>query len=156
MFAHPGCQEPICTSLRCRTPPSRALDQWLPSHPQGRWPPGPGQYCLKGIVEQCFHFNPILTGLFESKVLLGGGGGLAGQIPFQILAPKADHREILHGCQDTCKEYCHDLFLAEICLFIMLLWFMQIRCIIIPYLLIFRTNKISEGQFLAESIVEAL
>ena len=92
--------------------------------------------------------NPILTGLFESKFLLGGGSDLS---------PKgADCREILHGCQDTCKEYCYNLFLAENCLFIMLLWFMQIRCIIITYLLIFTTNKISEGQFLAESFVEAL
>ena len=33
---------------------------------------------------------------------------------------------------------------------------MQIRCIIITYLLIFPTNRISEGQFLAESYVEAL
>ena len=74
--------------------------------------------------------NPILTGLFESKFLLGGGGQFFG----------ADRREILHGCQDTCKEYCYDLFLAEKGLFIMLLWFMQIRCIIITYLLIFPTN----------------
>ena len=33
---------------------------------------------------------------------------------------------------------------------------MQIRCIIITYLLIFPTNRISEGQFLAETYVEAL
>ena len=44
-------------------------------------------------------FNPILTGLFESKFLLGGVN----------LTPPfgADRREILHGCQDTCKEYCY-------------------------------------------------
>ena len=53
-------------------------------------------------------------------------------------------------------QYCYNLFLAENALFIMLLWFMQIRCIIITYLLIFPTNRISEGQFLAESYVEAL
>ena len=94
-----------------------------------------------------FPFNPILTGLFESKFLLGG----VNLTPPSDLG--ADRRKILHGCQDTCKEYCYNLFLAEIGLFIMLLWFMQIRCIIITYLLIFRTNKISEGQFLAESFV---
>ena len=53
-------------------------------------------------------FNPILTGLFESKFLLGGGGG--GQFdppPPSDLGPEGpDRREILHGCQDTCKEYC--------------------------------------------------
>ena len=83
----------------------------------------------------------ILTGLFESKFLLGGGGG--GQFdppPLQISArSRADRRKILQGCQDTCKEYRYDLFLAENSLFIMLLWFMQIRCIIITYLLIFPT-----------------
>ena len=90
-------------------------------------------------------FNPILTGLFESKFLLGGGVNLT---PPSDLGPEgADRREILHGCQDTCKEYCYNLFLAENCFFIMLLWFMQIRCIIITYLLIFPTNRISEGQF---------
>ena len=99
-------------------------------------------------------FNPILTGLFESKFLLGGGGG--GDPPSDLGPEGADRREILHGCQDTCKEYCYNLFSAENCLFIMLLWFMQIRCIIITYLLIFPTNRISEGQFLAESYVEAL
>ena len=63
------------------------------------------------------HSYPVpLTGLFESKFLLGGGGG--GQFdpppPPSDLGPKgADRREILHGCQDTCKEYCYDLFLAE-------------------------------------------
>ena len=98
-------------------------------------------------------FNPILTGLFESKCLLGG----VNLNPPSDLGPEgADRREMLHGCQDTCKEYCYDLFLVENGLFIMLLWFMQIRCIIITYLLIFPTNKISEGQFLAESFVEAL
>ena len=98
-------------------------------------------------------FNPILTGLFESKVFTGG----VNLTPPSDLGPKgADRREILHGCQDTCKEYCYNLFSAENGLFIMLLWFMQIRCIIITYLLIFPTNRISEGQFLAESYVEAL
>ena len=33
-----------------------------------------------------FFFNPILTGLFESKILLGGGGGF--WPPLQISAPK--------------------------------------------------------------------
>ena len=99
--------------------------------------------------------NPILTGLFERKFLLGGGG--VNLTPPSDLGPEgADRCEILHGCQDTCKEYCYNLFLAENGLFIMLLWFMQIRCIIITYLLIFPTNRISEGQFLAESYVEAL
>ena len=96
-----------------------------------------------------FGFNPILTGLFESKFLLGGGPELCWSVPGAVnltppvhhrsdLGPKgADRREILHGCQDTCKENCYSLFLAENGLLIMLLWFMQIRCIIITYLLIF-------------------
>ena len=76
-------------------------------------------------------YYPILTGLFESKFLPGG----VNLTPLSDLGPKgADRREILHGCQDTCKEYCYDLFLAKNSLFIMLLWFMQIRCIIITYL----------------------
>ena len=83
--------------------------------------------------------NPILTGLFESKFLLGGGGGqFDPPPPPSDLGPEgADCHEILHGCQDTCKEYCYDLFLAENGLFIMLLWFMQIRCIIITYMYIY-------------------
>ena len=56
--------------------------------------------------------NPILTGLFESKFLLGGGGGsIWPPPPLQISGPEgADRREIVHGCQDTCKEYCSNLF----------------------------------------------
>ena len=45
---------------------------------------------------------------------------------------------------------------AENGLFIILLQFMQIRYILSHILLIFPTNKIDEGQFLAESFVEAL
>ena len=53
--------------------------------------------------------NPILTGLFESKFLLVGGGGQFD--PPSDLGPEgADRREILHGCQDTCKEYCYNPF----------------------------------------------
>ena len=64
------------------------------------------------------NLTPILTGLFESKFLLGGGG--VNLTPLQISAPEgADRREILHGCQDTCKEYCYNLFSAENGLFIM-------------------------------------
>ena len=64
-------------------------------------------------------FNPILTGLFESKFLLGGGVNLT---PPSDLGPEgADRREILHGCQDTCKEYCYKKKLAENVLFIILL-----------------------------------
>ena len=33
-------------------------------------------------------FNPILTGLFESKFLLGGGGQFDPPPPLQISAPK--------------------------------------------------------------------
>ena len=113
------------------------------------------EYFTLMMLDVSFIFNPILTGLFESKFLLGGGG--VNLTPPSDLGPKgADRRKILHGCQDTCKEYCYNLFLAKNCLFIMLLWFMQIRCIIITYLLIFPTNRISEGQFLAESYVQAL
>ena len=71
--------------------------------------------------EHLRYVNPILTGLFESKFLFGGGGGgggvwgggggvMGGSIvfdPLQISAPNgADRHKILHGCQDTCKEYC--------------------------------------------------
>ena len=49
--------------------------------------------------------NPILTGLFESKFLLGGGLNLT---PPSDLGPEgADRREILHGYEDTSKEYCY-------------------------------------------------
>ena len=61
-------------------------------------------------------FNPILTGLFESKFLLGGQFNS----PFRSWAPEgADRREILHGCQDTCKEAKKKI--AENGLFIILL-----------------------------------
>ena len=75
----------------------------------------------------------------------------------QISAPKGPIAAKF--CMDVkthVKSIATTFFLAENGLFIMLLWFMQIRCIIITYLLIFPTNKISEGQFLAESFVEAL
>ena len=50
--------------------------------------------------------NPILTGLFETKFLLGGGVNLT---PPSDLGPEgADRREILHGCEDTSKEYCYE------------------------------------------------
>ena len=81
--------------------------------------------CLKiqmYYMYMCNHFwwfNPILTGLFESKFLLGGGSIWP---PLQISAPKgADRREILHGCEDTSKEYCYREKNAENGLFIILL-----------------------------------
>ena len=44
-------------------------------------------------------FNPIF-GLFESKFLLGGGGGGVNLTPPSDLGPEgADRCEILHGCQ---------------------------------------------------------
>ena len=50
--------------------------------------------------------NPILTGLFETKFLLGGGGQFD---PPSDLGPEgADRREIWHGCEDTSKEYCYE------------------------------------------------
>ena len=45
-------------------------------------------------------FNPILTGLFESKFLLGE---LTPPPPSDLGPEEADRREILHGCQNTCK-----------------------------------------------------
>ena len=64
--------------------------------------------------------NPILTGLFESKFLLGGGG--VNLTPPSDLCPEgADRREILHGCEDTSKEYCYGKKNAENGLFIILL-----------------------------------
>ena len=62
----------------------------------------------------------ILTGLFESKFLLGGGG--VNLTPPSDLGPEgADRREILHGCEDTSKEYCYEKKIAENGLFIILL-----------------------------------
>ena len=66
-------------------------------------------------------FNPILTGLFESKFLLGGGG--VNLTPPSDLGPKgADRRE------DTCmdvkthlKKYCYKICFAKNDLFIILL-----------------------------------
>ena len=43
--------------------------------------------CFDGILGKNSTFNPILTGLFESKFLLGGGGGSIWP-PLQISAPK--------------------------------------------------------------------
>ena len=63
-------------------------------------------------------FNPILTGLFESKFLLGG----VNLTPPSDLGPEgADRREILHGCEDTSQEYCYGKKNAENGLFIILL-----------------------------------
>ena len=95
-------------------------------------------------------FNPILTGLFESKFLLGGGQF---DPPFQISAPKGPIAAKF--CMDV-KTHVKSTATTFFWQKIVLLWFMQIRCIIITYLLIFPTNRISEGQFLAESYVEAL
>ena len=68
-----------------------------------------------------FPLNPILTGLFESKFLLGGGGGV-NLTPPSDLGPKgADRRKILHGCEDISKEYCYGKKNAENGLFIILL-----------------------------------
>ena len=51
--------------------------------------------------------NPILTGLFETQVFTGGGG--VNLTPPSDLGPEgADRREILHGCEDTSKEYCYE------------------------------------------------
>ena len=64
--------------------------------------------------------NPILTGFFESKFLLGGGG--VNLTPPSDLGPEgADRREILHGCEDTSKEYCYGKKNAKNGLFIILL-----------------------------------
>ena len=105
---------------------------------------------MKPIIK----LNPILTGLFESKFLLGGGSIWP---PLQISAPKGPiAAKFFMDVKTHVKSTATTFFLAENGLFIMLLWFMQIRCIIITYLLIFPTNRISEGQFLAESYVEAL
>ena len=63
-------------------------------------------------------FNPILTGLFQTKFLLGGQN----LTPPSDLGPEgADRREILHGCEDTSKEYCYGKKIAENGLFIILL-----------------------------------
>ena len=65
-------------------------------------------------------FNPIFNWAFWEQVFTGGGGSI--WPPPSDLGPKgADPRKILHGCQDTCKEYCYNLFLAENGWFIMLL-----------------------------------
>ena len=62
-------------------------------------------------------FNPILTGLFESMQVFKGDP----PPPPSSLRPEwADHHEILHGCEDTCKEYCYKKIFAENGLFIIL------------------------------------
>ena len=68
------------------------------------------------LVFLTLFFNPILTKFFT-------GGGVGGQFdPPSDLGPKgADRREILHGCQDTCKEYCYKNSFAKNDLFIILL-----------------------------------
>ena len=74
--------------------------------------------------------NPILTGLFETKFLLGGGGGGQFDPPLQISAPKGPIAAKF--CMDV-KTHVKSIALkkiAENSLFIVLLWFMQIRCII--------------------------
>ena len=88
---------------------------------------------------------------------MGGGGGQFDP-PLQISAPKGPiTAKVCMDVKTHVKSIATTFFLEENGLFIMLLWLMQIRCIIITYLLIFPTNKmISEGQFLAESFVEAL
>ena len=72
---------------------------------------------LKGLYKVFCDWllNPILTGLFESKFLLGGGGGGGVNLtPPSDLGPEgADRREILHGCEDTSKEYCYGKKNAE-------------------------------------------
>ena len=76
-------------------------------------------YVVTCIRTHMQSFNPILTGLFESKFLLGGGVNLT---PPSDLGPEgADRREILHGCEDTSKEYCYGKKNAENGLFIILL-----------------------------------
>ena len=70
-------------------------------------------------IEGKRRLNPILTGLFETKFLLGGGVNLT---PPSDLGPEgADRREILHECEDTSNEYCYNFFFAENGLFIILL-----------------------------------
>ena len=80
---------------------------------------------MEGVLQLDAHrdvtpaLNPILTGLFKSKFLLGGGVNLT---PPSDLGPEGvDHREILHGCEDTSKEYCYGKKNAENGLFIILL-----------------------------------
>ena len=73
---------------------------------------------ISNIIRYCLTL--FLTGLFESKFLLGGGGGQL--TPPSDLGPKgANRREILHECQDTCKEYCYKKKIAENGLFVILL-----------------------------------
>ena len=58
-------------------------------------------------------FNPILTGLFETKFLLLGGGGVNLTPPSDLGPEGADRREILHGCEDTSNEYCYNFFVQK-------------------------------------------
>ena len=54
---------------------------------------------ILGLQKGPSTFNPILTGLFESKFLLGGGGGGVNLTPPSDLGPEgADRREI---CMDV-------------------------------------------------------
>ena len=62
--------------------------------------------CFTTACDVISNINPILTGLFETKFLLGGGVNLT---PPSDLGPEgADRHEILHGCEDTSKEYCYE------------------------------------------------
>ena len=60
--------------------------------------------------------KPYFNWAFWEQVLYwGGGGGGVNLTPPSDLGPEgADRREILHGCQDTCKEYCQKKKLPKI------------------------------------------
>ena len=109
---------------------------------------------IYNLLRSTLFLNPILTGLFESKFLLGGGGG-------QDLGPEgADRREILHGCEDTSKEYCYEKknCRKRFIYYIIIIYAneMLVKNLLFLNLFIFPTIKIYEGQFLVESFLEAL
>ena len=50
-------------------------------------------------------------GFLRASFWLGGGVNLTP--PSDLGLEGADRRKILHGCEDTSKEYCYDFFFAE-------------------------------------------
>ena len=66
-------------------------------------------------------FNPILTAFWKQVSTGRGGGG----VNFR--------RKILHGCQDTCKEYCYEFLLPKTGYYIITIYANKMH--IITYLL---------------------
>ena len=64
----------------------------------------------RGVVPKAKSINPILTGLFESKFLLGGGGSIWPPPP---PPPFRSPQNFASWMSNTCKEYRYDFFLGR-------------------------------------------